>query len=365
MLRRRGLGTVLRGLAELGFDAAWDVISAADVGANHSRKRMWVLAAHPDRQRREDEAVDALREDRRDSGDAAVARALGDADLARSHAGAQLEGRSTRDGARLPEPERRGDDVADAGCERGEPDRAAREVARAPREAEGEEDQRERRGDAAGDRGAPVADSGGEGLPLPEREELCGEGWWNEGGAAAERSWWCIEPDVGGGPDGISEKLDSGTFFEALRELRHPVAAKTLERTTRRLGLFQAEKVLLSVVCEYTKGGRIRRELMEGEATHRNLLREMRINRQVGGTSLRREQIQQLCCEHPDAMPELSRLVASHSPSPWANPLWEGSTSRIARGVRDRVERLKALGNAQVPLQAAFAFQRLLAALTS
>ncbi len=44
MLTTRGLGTVLRDLAEMGFDAEWGVLSAADVGANHQRERIWVLA---------------------------------------------------------------------------------------------------------------------------------------------------------------------------------------------------------------------------------------------------------------------------------------------------------------------------------
>lgn len=45
-LRGRGLGTVLEGLASLGFDAEWTCISAAEVGAPHKRDRMWILAAH-------------------------------------------------------------------------------------------------------------------------------------------------------------------------------------------------------------------------------------------------------------------------------------------------------------------------------
>ena len=40
----RGLGTVICDLAALGFDAEWGVISAADVGANHRRERLWVVA---------------------------------------------------------------------------------------------------------------------------------------------------------------------------------------------------------------------------------------------------------------------------------------------------------------------------------
>jgi DNA (cytosine-5)-methyltransferase 1 len=44
MLTLRGLGTVLRDLAEMGFDARWGVFSAADVGAPHIRERIFILA---------------------------------------------------------------------------------------------------------------------------------------------------------------------------------------------------------------------------------------------------------------------------------------------------------------------------------
>lgn len=40
----RGLDRVLGALAELGFDAEWCVLSAADAGAPHLRKRWWCLA---------------------------------------------------------------------------------------------------------------------------------------------------------------------------------------------------------------------------------------------------------------------------------------------------------------------------------
>lgn len=44
MLTSRGLGRVLSDLAEMGFDAEWGVFSAADAGAPHLRKRLWILA---------------------------------------------------------------------------------------------------------------------------------------------------------------------------------------------------------------------------------------------------------------------------------------------------------------------------------
>src|SRR5690606_25726976 len=42
-LRTKGLGLVLQGLSDAGYDATWCVLSAGDCGANHERKRMWIL----------------------------------------------------------------------------------------------------------------------------------------------------------------------------------------------------------------------------------------------------------------------------------------------------------------------------------
>ena len=57
-LFNRGFDRVCGSLAEIGYDAEWHVISAADVGAPHLRKRVW-LVAHTSR---------ALLEERIDNG---------------------------------------------------------------------------------------------------------------------------------------------------------------------------------------------------------------------------------------------------------------------------------------------------------
>ena len=44
MLTSRGLGIVLGDLASMGFDARWGVLGAVDVGANHKRDRIWIVA---------------------------------------------------------------------------------------------------------------------------------------------------------------------------------------------------------------------------------------------------------------------------------------------------------------------------------
>jgi len=43
-LLSRGMGRVLGDLSEIGYDAEWNVVSAAAVGANHQRDRTYILA---------------------------------------------------------------------------------------------------------------------------------------------------------------------------------------------------------------------------------------------------------------------------------------------------------------------------------
>lgn len=44
LLVRRGLTRVLGDLAKMGFDARWGIVGAADAGAPHIRKRIWIVA---------------------------------------------------------------------------------------------------------------------------------------------------------------------------------------------------------------------------------------------------------------------------------------------------------------------------------
>lgn len=48
-LRTSGLPRVLADLAALGFDAEWSCLSAGELGAPHLRRRLFIVATHPDR----------------------------------------------------------------------------------------------------------------------------------------------------------------------------------------------------------------------------------------------------------------------------------------------------------------------------
>ena len=86
-LTTRGLGRVLCDLAALGYDAEWGVLGADDVGANHRRDRMW-LVAYAAEQHRPIDRPEAP-EHRRMGGDAAYA----DGDAVRYEPGRSEPGR--------------------------------------------------------------------------------------------------------------------------------------------------------------------------------------------------------------------------------------------------------------------------------
>ena len=44
MLVTRGLERVVADLTKMGYDSRWGVISASDIGANHKRERIWIVA---------------------------------------------------------------------------------------------------------------------------------------------------------------------------------------------------------------------------------------------------------------------------------------------------------------------------------
>ena len=85
LLSKPYIRTVFGDLAEAGFDAEWDCVSAAEIGANHKRDRLWIVAHAQSegkrglsiQSRRQDEAyADAIwsREDVANANDSAPAR---------------------------------------------------------------------------------------------------------------------------------------------------------------------------------------------------------------------------------------------------------------------------------------------------
>jgi len=185
-------GTILRELAESGYDARWRVLSAAEVGAPHRRDRLWI-AAHASESGRRAGELD-LREGQSDAcrcGSSVAYINKQYADGGGRGAGAVRGGRSEAAklsgggadvansyGARESQP---GGDLSD---ERGRVGDCGEKMANANGNGRRQMEQQNRRG-AIGERAiCPIAESSSRG------------------------AWWKSEPDVGQVADGVASRVD-------------------------------------------------------------------------------------------------------------------------------------------------------------
>lgn len=171
-----GFRRVLGELAEDGYDAVWTVLSAAEVGAPHLRKRVWILAYPCSAGRRED-AGSAYADEAEYAGRAALEADEFDGHGEGDRAGdvADAEGQSLGAGLRADGP-------------RGE-----------------------RRGRSGDERGAdPSAYPEGPGLErtIAARDSLAAGCPAESGPGRREADWWAVEPDVGRVAHGVASRVD-------------------------------------------------------------------------------------------------------------------------------------------------------------
>ena len=205
-LIRRGLHQILEDLAELGFDAEWGVFSAEDVGAPHIRKRFFLLAAHPDRERLRDQ------EQREPARQPYGVRNEGEPQPGHDGSPGMLAHTNGRRQQELGEPQP-ADELCKAG---GEPDGRGEvrqqqhaEMADASSPGRDQSSKEVCKGESIPTEcGEALADAGGPGLPAPEREALLGEGRGIAGGATAQRGWWESEPGLGRVANGTTDRVD-------------------------------------------------------------------------------------------------------------------------------------------------------------
>lgn len=146
---------------------------------------------------------------------------------------------------------------------------------------------------------------------------------------------------------------------QVLRVLRQGHAAKEIQREIGRpVGVHEAA-VLLAELCEHSGRSDEARVFMACAQALEKEVRSVRLREGAASASHRPGQEQQRAAEHPDVMQALSRLLAHHGEAYWQDGRWEDATPRVAVAVAARVDRLKAIGNGQVPAVAARTFAEL------
>lgn len=165
------------------------------------------------------------------------------------------------------------------------------------------------------------------------------------------KNQWAIEPELGGTSYGFPCWIylhtgglsyeESKRAIKVLRNMWQRDEAKEIWQSIRRFNRIQQAEILFSIVCEYKKISGLLWEQLESEKAPKGTMRNLWFKLYAGSAPQGQEQGYQQEGEYTDAMCELPFKVAS----------WEDGIPRVASGIKNRVDRLKCLGNAVVPQQ--------------
>ena len=193
----------------------------------------------------------------------------------------------------------------------------------------------------------------------------------------SSKGWWSTEPDVGRTLDGFSAWLDgldlrvsqeltlaygkaeNKSTPEALQPLWDTTEAEVLREQAGGQDCISPQEVLLTYLCKLQKSNFDEARLqLEGKKASKAGVRSLSPADKSTSPPHRSKHKKQYLREHPNSMQALSRLLALDSQKAWvayrrsdACPKvnWESGIPRVAYGVPSRVHRLKGLGNAVVP----------------
>lgn len=136
---------------------------------------------------------------------------------------------------------------------------------------------------------------------------------------------------------------------EVLRDLREEAGTEAVQRETGRFEHVQAPEVLRPDLCGGAEGVDQTRVQLEGTQAFEGEVRSVWVQQESASAPHRPGQEEQSAGKYSDAMQVLPQLLARYGKEAWQNGSWENAIPRIATGIPNRVDRLKALGNGQVP----------------
>jgi len=378
---RTYLPVVVRDLRRLGYEVSRPLILGADdVGAPHRRKRVWILAyALRDERgelRRARVGIGATDKEASDSPE--MRRGEGHAIPRRSREGAGTEGErgglADRYGHVTDTPQRQDDRRNGMGMDSAAEGREGVNASAIPCNQYGPNALR-LNGDDAGLCASEISQQqeaevfGGDAADAdetgwrkqrgskPVREEYaapeCG-GWsesWPEVAARLCRASYGLADWLEQNWGRINHGASKTVSRQEVSDLWESFQSGEIQRTFGRCYPLLKTDDVFAVLCQLKRASDAQDNLpFEGAAIQRNCMRAVFIPRQFGRASQRREYQEQCPGEPGDDMPSLSHEIALATESVvW----WHGCETDTS----DRVSRLKALGNGQVPQCMATAFR--------
>ena len=146
---------------------------------------------------------------------------------------------------------------------------------------------------------------------------------------------------------------------EVMRVLRKGHASEEIRESSGRLFSIYETAILLSQVCEHAKRANEARIFMACAETLKREVRGLRVQSVPSCPSYRSRYKKQRKREHTNLVQALPQLLAHYGKASWQDGGWEDAVPRVRDDVPHRMDRLKAIGNGQVPQCAAEAWRRL------
>lgn len=142
-----------------------------------------------------------------------------------------------------------------------------------------------------------------------------------------------------------------------LSELREVNREKKVQQwKAGRYDGFQEEEILQSKLCKYSERYNEIGLALAGKEISEESLRMLWDITKASSSSCGWELQEPKSRELTDIMYSLSSLYPSYGAEAWKRGTWEAAVPRVGSGIKNRVDRLKAIGNGQVPAVAALAF---------
>lgn len=378
-----GLQIILGDLTQAGYDAEWMPLSAAQIGANHKRERIWILG-HTQHARwdgiKEQGGIRTTVPDNAKGADktsesqgASSSKVLANSEGTRGGrvSGAMgsppAEAFSEDDGA-----------ISECGCEDVENACMCRQ-----RESR---DVCEQSGGAESTGAGIVVSKGGvainsktesgcsnKALSDPSSRGLQGAQQGNIGSCGTSQGercsqtdrvtgcscigkpgWWAVEPSVGGSLDGFSSWLDEdmkGKAYieeahkslmgdvvdedeartrEILQILWNQVEAEALQWKAGGYGTVHPKEVLFTYLCKLQERESNETRLqLEGKEAPKGIMRSMQTNDESNSTSCGPGHPEQSQTEYSDSMQTLSRLLAHIGEEAWLTYRWKNASPII------------------------------------
>ncbi len=177
------------------------------------------------------------------------------------------------------------------------------------------------------------------------------------------RNWTCLEPismiEFNKWLMGFREIIFNGAESDAREILSDVRQEAAVQQEVGRLSNIPATKVLQPELREHTSKVDKTRIQLESKKTSEREMRGLRGDTTTSSPSYRSRHQEQQSGEHPNSMQNVPRLLAQYGKEAWMDGSWENGVPRVTKDIAARVDRLKAIGNGQVPFAVAAAWHLL------